>query len=126
MATRQPFSRGAMSSGGAKRGSVARLRYPPELDRLVVMRGVKVAILKPWIEQRVTALLGGVEDDVLIAMICNFLEMNQVHHSGGGMYVQLLTFLEKNTSLFMTVGDLLAGVCSLNIFCPDALIFSFM
>lgn len=104
MSARQPFSRGAMSSGGAKKGSSARLKHPPELDRRVVMRGVKVDVIKPWIAQRVTELIG-VEDDVLIAMIYNFLEMDQVHASGADIYVQLLTFLEKNTALFMKAGE---------------------
>lgn len=90
-----------MSSGGVKKGS-KRVKYPEELDRVVVMRGVKVDVIKPWIAQRVTELLG-VEDDVLIAMIYNFLEMDQIHKSGGDMYVQLLTFLEKNTAVFMKV-----------------------
>ena len=91
-----------MSSGGVKKGSKVKIKHPPELDRRVVMRGVKIDVIKPWIAQRVTELLG-VEDDVLIAMIYNFLEMDQVHQSGGDMYVQLLTFLEKNTALFMKV-----------------------
>jgi hypothetical protein len=39
-------------------------------------------------------------------MIYNFLEMDAVHaHGGGDIHAQLLTFLGKNTSLFMIVSS---------------------
>ena len=65
------------------------------------MTNVKVEIIKPWIATRVTELLG-IEDEVLIGMIFNFLEESE-HKDGSIIYFQLLTFLEKNTAIFMKV-----------------------
>ena len=95
---RQPFSR-AVSAVGVKKKSKA-AKYPPELDRRVDLRLVKFDVMKPWITNRVTELLG-VEDEVLVAMIFNFLEMDQVHSSGAAIHSQLLTFLDVNTDTFM-------------------------
>ena len=95
---RQPFSR-AVSAVGVKKKSKA-AKYPPELDRRVDLRLVKFDVMKPWITNRVTELLG-VEDEVLVAMIFNFLEMDQVQSSGAGIHSQLLTFLDVNTDTFM-------------------------
>ena len=104
---RQPFSRG-ISAAGVKKKSKAP-KYPPALDRRVDLRLVKFDVLKPWITDRVTELLG-VEDEVLVAMIFNFLEMDQIHSSGAGIHSQLLTFLDVNTDAFMVeLWDLLVS-----------------
>ena len=95
---RQPFSRAVSAVGVKKKSKTA--KYPPELDRRVDLRLVKFDVMKPWITNRVTELLG-VEDEVLVAMIFNFLEMDQVHSSGAGIHSQLLTFLDVNTDTFM-------------------------
>ena len=55
--------------------------------------------IKPWINTRVAELLGGVEDEVLIGMIISYLEDTAVHPKQ--MMHNLMSFLEKNTSLFM-------------------------
>ena len=95
---RQPFSRAVSAVGVKKKSKTA--KYPPELDRRVDLRLVKFDVMKPWITDRVTELLG-VEDEVLVAMIFNFLEMDQVHSSGAAIHSQLLTFLDVNTDAFM-------------------------
>ena len=89
----------ALSQRSASRRS-PRLPSTFELDRRVDLRLVKFDVMKPWITNRVTELLG-VEDEVLVAMIFNFLEMDQVHSSGAGIHSQLLTFLDVNTDAFM-------------------------
>ena len=53
---RQPFSRG-ISAAGVKKKSKAP-KYPPALDRRLDLRLVKFYVLKPWITDRVTELLG--------------------------------------------------------------------
>ena len=35
------------------------------------MRKVNLEVLKPWIEARITELLGGVEDEVLVGAFAN-------------------------------------------------------
>jgi serine/arginine repetitive matrix protein 1 len=65
------------------------------------MRKVNLEVLKPWVATRITELLGGVEDEVLIAMVCNLLEETPVPN-GRDMFAGLLTFLEKNTAAFMS------------------------
>jgi len=60
---------------------------------------VNLEAIKPWISTRVTELLGGVEDEVLIGMIVSYLEDTGMHPKQ--MMTELLSFLEKNTSLFM-------------------------
>ena len=101
------------------------------------MRKVNLEVLKPWIGTRITELLGGVEDEVLIGarflsravaahpaartqgaprrsgdirlthrtrraagMVINLLS-EAPSPSGRDMFAGLLSFLEKNTSLFM-------------------------
>jgi hypothetical protein len=61
MSARQPFSRGVQVAGvkrGAKKGGPS---HPPELDRPVVIRKNTMDVVKPWIAERVTELLGGLE-----------------------------------------------------------------
>lgn len=63
-AARQPFSRNAMVLGPVKRQALP--NFPPEADAPVDLRQVDLEVLKPWIATRITELLSGVEDEVLI------------------------------------------------------------
>lgn len=51
-------------------------RRPPA--RQVDLRKVNWEVMKPWIARRVTELLGGLEDEVLIAYIYEQLEGKRV------------------------------------------------
>ena len=42
------------------------------------MSKVKMDVIKPWITRRVTELLNGYEDDVVIGLIFNYLEVEKV------------------------------------------------
>eukprot|EP00976_Prorocentrum_cordatum_P048006 969110-Prorocentrum_minimum.AAC.5 len=97
---RQPFSRNIMSMGpGGKEKGKAKSKFPAELDTQVNMKKVNLEVIKPWITKRVTELLGGIEDEVLIGMIISYLEDTGIKPKE--MMVALMSFLEKNTSLFM-------------------------
>ncbi|KAK3280469.1 hypothetical protein CYMTET_11693 [Cymbomonas tetramitiformis] len=93
---RMPFSRNAMVMGPGKN---KKIRFPVELDTPVDMKKVNLETIKPWIAERITSLLGGLEDEVLIGMVISYLEAQYVNPKE--MTVNLMSFLEKNTSLFM-------------------------
>lgn len=57
------------------------MKFPPEFSTKVDLRAVNWDAMKPWIGKRVTQLLGGVEDEVLISYIIEQLEGKKV---GGG------------------------------------------
>ena len=46
------------------------------------MEKVNLDIIKPWIQKRITELLGGIEDEVLIAYIFELLESSRVCITG--------------------------------------------
>jgi len=96
---RMPFSRNTMSMGPGSNKSKKKSQFPVELDTLVNIKKVNLEVIKPWITKRVTELLGGVEDEVLIGMIFSYLEDTGIRPKE--MMINLLSFLEKNTSLFM-------------------------
>lgn len=73
-------------------------KFPPELDEPIDFSKVKLDVIKPWIAKRVTEILGGVEDDVLINLIYALLEEKK---DGKEIQIQITGFLEKNTSKFM-------------------------
>lgn len=50
------------------------MKFPKELGIKVNMKKVNMDVIKPWIAKRVTELLGGLEDEVLIGLIYNELE----------------------------------------------------
>ena len=102
---RQPFSRNAMVLAPLKRQELP--GFPPELDTKVNLSKVNLEVLQPWIATRITELMGGVEDEVLIGaaaatarawprdaadarlpdagMVCNILSEGP-HPSGRDMY----------------------------------------
>ena len=101
--------------------------------------------IKEWIATRVTQLLGGFEEEVLISMIYNYLESDTVRMppfyiisakeisspnsilntqlDGKAMHVNLTPFLEKNTTLFMKeLWGLLASANQTASHIPQALL----
>jgi hypothetical protein len=53
-----------------------KMDFPPEFDQKVDMKKIRWEVMKPWVTQRVTELLG-VEDEVVISMIFNVFESEQ-------------------------------------------------
>ncbi|XP_057994011.1 uncharacterized protein LOC110663452 isoform X3 [Hevea brasiliensis] len=73
-------------------------KFAPELEHLVDMRKVKMDIIRPWIANRVTELIG-FEDEVLINFIYGLLDAKEVN--GKEVQISLTGFMEKNTGKFM-------------------------
>ncbi|XP_043815427.1 serine/arginine repetitive matrix protein 1 isoform X3 [Manihot esculenta] len=73
-------------------------KFAPELEHLVDMRKVKMDVIRPWIANRVTELLG-FEDEVLINFIYGLLDAKEVN--GKEVQISLTGFMEKNTGKFM-------------------------
>lgn len=73
-------------------------KFAPELEHLVDMRKVNMDVLRPWIANRVTELLG-FEDEVLINFIYGLLDVKEVN--GKEIQISLTGFMEKNTVKFM-------------------------
>nr|ABW81077.1 Prp9 [Tarenaya spinosa] len=73
-------------------------KFAPELEHLVDMAKVKMDVMKPWIANRVTELLG-FEDEVLINFIYGLLDGKVVN--GKEIQISLTGFMEKNTTKFM-------------------------
>ena len=78
------------------------IKFPKELDLKVDLARVSWPVMKEWVARRVTELLGGLEEEVLISMIHNLLtDTDDVDPRQ--MHMDLTPFLEKNTGLFMKV-----------------------
>lgn len=73
--------------------------FPPEYGIKVNLSTVNWEAMKPWIAKRLTELLGGVEDDVLIGYVIEQVEGKKTVDPRI-LQVNLTGFLEKNTSLF--------------------------
>lgn len=75
------------------------MKFPPEFSTKVDLTKVNWDTMKPWIGKRITELLGGLEDDVLIAYVIEQLEGKKTVDPRQ-LQISLTGFLEKNTSLF--------------------------
>ena len=58
------------------------------------MEKVNLDVVKPWVQKRITELLGGIEDEVLIEYIFQLLETSRVN--------QPLIFVCSNYHLLFT------------------------
>ncbi|KAJ3123741.1 Serine/arginine repetitive matrix protein 1 [Nowakowskiella sp. JEL0407] len=77
-------------------------KFAPILLKKVNVQKVNLQILRPWISQKITSLLG-IEDEIVINYIFSLLE-NQTDSSlidGREMQINLTTFLEQKTAGFM-------------------------
>ena len=59
------------------------LKFPAEFSTKVDLRKVNWEVMKPWIARRVTELLGGLEDEVLIAYVYEQMEGKKVGWAPG-------------------------------------------
>ncbi|KAI8329123.1 PWI domain-containing protein [Chlamydoabsidia padenii] len=74
------------------------MNFPREFDQKVQIKKVNLDVIKPWIANRVTQLLG-FEDELVIDFAFGLLEEENLDPKR--MQINLTGFLEKNTSVFM-------------------------
>ncbi|KAG2206153.1 hypothetical protein INT47_003802 [Mucor saturninus] len=75
------------------------MSFPPEYDQKVDMKKVNLDVIKPWISNRITELLG-LEDEIVIDYTCSLLE--EKNQDPKRMQINLTGFLESNTKKFVT------------------------
>jgi len=101
-----------MSEGGFFRGAsqdqdvrfpnkekklLSQLKFPNEYNTKVDMTKVEIDVIKPWISQQITKLLG-FEDEVLIGYVFGLLE--EKHPDPRLLQVNITGFLEQDASDF--------------------------
>ncbi|KAL0095028.1 PWI domain-containing protein, partial [Phycomyces blakesleeanus] len=74
------------------------MSFPPEFDAKVDMKKVNLDVIKPWISNRITQLLG-FEDEVVIDFAIGLLE--EENPDPKTMQINLTGFLEKSTQPFI-------------------------
>ncbi|KAL9544428.1 hypothetical protein MBANPS3_007633 [Mucor bainieri] len=75
------------------------MSFPPEFDQKVDMKKVNLDVIKPWISNRITELLG-FEDEVVIDYTCSLLE--EKDQDPKRMQINLTGFLESKTQAFLS------------------------
>ena len=71
-------------------------KFPPEFDRKVDIEKVNIDLMKKWIAQRITDILGD-EDDIVVETCYNLVEQNQFVSACMRLEVQqLLTIAAQN------------------------------
>ncbi|CAG9938447.1 unnamed protein product [Clonostachys rosea f. rosea IK726] len=73
-------------------------KFPPEFSQKVDMQKVNVQVIKKWIANRISDILGN-EDDVVIELCFNLVEGVR-HPDVKALQIQLTGFLEKETAAF--------------------------
>ncbi|KAF8515520.1 PWI domain-containing protein [Hysterangium stoloniferum] len=78
------------------------MKFPPSFEKKVDMRKVNLQVLRPWITQKVTELVG-LEDELVVEYAMGLLEdESQPTPDPRKMQINLTGFLTKSTSAFMT------------------------
>ena len=67
----------------------------------VDMEKVNLDVVKPWIQKRITELLGGIEDEVLIAYIFELLESSRVSIT---LFTFMFLYLQAQKIIFCSWG----------------------
>ncbi|XP_012556964.2 serine/arginine repetitive matrix protein 1 isoform X1 [Hydra vulgaris] len=87
-----------------------KMKFDPLLTSKVDMEKVNLDTIKPWVQSRITSLLGGIEDEVLIGYIYELLE-SQRYPDPKSLQISVTGFLNgKNARIFM--GELWAHLVS--------------
>ncbi|KAF1932443.1 PWI domain-containing protein [Didymella exigua CBS 183.55] len=73
-------------------------KFPPEFDRKVDIEKVNIDLMKKWIAQKITDILGD-EDDIVVETCYNLIEQNQSPNIKE-IQIQLTGFLNKDTPAF--------------------------
>ncbi|CAM9471904.1 unnamed protein product [Discosporangium mesarthrocarpum] len=85
--------------GDSDKKLMKKMKFSKILDQKVNMKKVNADVMKRWITQRITSLLG-FEDDIVVGTCVNYLaEEGKVDPKK--LQLQLTGFLEKSTSAFM-------------------------
>ncbi|KAL1609349.1 hypothetical protein SLS59_001714 [Nothophoma quercina] len=74
-------------------------KFPPEFDRKVDIEKVNIDLMKKWIAQKITEILGD-EDDIVVETCYNLVEQNQFKPKIKEIQIQLTGFLNKDTPAF--------------------------
>jgi len=74
-------------------------KFPPEFNTKVDMKKVKLEVIKPWIGEKISQLLG-FEDEVLIGYVFGLLEEKQ-NPDPRTLQINITGFLEKDASEFV-------------------------
>lgn len=73
--------------------------FPPEFSKKVDLSNVNWDSIKPWIENRVSQLLGGLEDEILLNFIFeSVVEKKTIDPRK--LQISLMGFLEKDSGIF--------------------------
>jgi serine/arginine repetitive matrix protein 1 len=71
-------------------------KFPPEFDKKVDIEKVNIDLMKKWIANRITTILGD-EDDIVVETCYNLIEQNQfVSHPLVRTAQCLLTYVAQN------------------------------
>ncbi|KAI8940291.1 hypothetical protein NX059_003992 [Plenodomus lindquistii] len=73
-------------------------KFPPEFDKKVDIEKVNIDLMKKWIANRITTILGD-EDDIVVETCYNLVEQNQFPKIKE-IQIQLTGFLNKDTAAF--------------------------
>ncbi|CAI9629394.1 unnamed protein product [Alternaria burnsii] len=73
-------------------------KFPPEFDKKVDIEKVNIDLMKKWIANRITTILGD-EDDIVVETCYNLIEQNQFPKIKE-IQIQLTGFLNKDTAPF--------------------------
>jgi hypothetical protein len=84
--------------GNKEKRLIKSIKFPAEFSKRVQLSRVNIAVIKPWIMDQVTTLLG-FEDEVVVEMVFGYLEQESVDPRL--MTVNLKGFLEDKTLGFV-------------------------
>ncbi|KAH8631067.1 serine/arginine repetitive matrix 1 [Alternaria alternata] len=71
-------------------------KFPPEFDKKVDIEKVNIDLMKKWIANRITTILGD-EDDIVVETCYNLIEQNQfVSRPRIGITQRLLTYAAQD------------------------------
>ncbi|KAF1832920.1 hypothetical protein BDW02DRAFT_501816 [Decorospora gaudefroyi] len=73
-------------------------KFPPEFDKKVDIEKVNIDLMKKWIANKITDILGD-EDDIVVETCYNLIEQNQFPKIKE-VQIQLTGFLNKDTAAF--------------------------
>ncbi|KAH7408281.1 PWI domain-containing protein [Phaeosphaeria sp. MPI-PUGE-AT-0046c] len=73
-------------------------KFPPEFDKKVDIEKVNIDLMKKWIANKITTILGD-EDDIVVETCYNLIEQNQFPKIKE-IQIQLTGFLNKDTPAF--------------------------
>jgi len=76
------------------------MKFPPEFDQPVDLKKVNLEAIKPWIQRRLTEILG-FEDEVVIGLVVNVLENKEEQPDPRDLQINLTGFLAKKSKDFV-------------------------